>query len=273
MFQSSLSHGLRYTQLISDGDSKTHSMLLQIQPYGEDHVVEKMDCVGHVQKRMGTALRNLKSQYRGQKLADGKTIGGTGRLTDKVINSLQNYYGDAIRRNKGDVQAMMKGVQATLLHCNSTNEHPRHHLCPVGHDSWCKWQVVQATGDVYDHKEPLPDSIVQLLRPIYARLGSRSLLEKCVQGYTQNANEALHSTVWKFCPKELFMGKTGVETACALAVCCFNDGSSSLAAISDRLQLSPSPLSKSFLRRKDLKRVKESEYKMSEGGKEAAKTG
>jgi len=63
------------------------------------------------------------------------------------------------------------------------------------------------------------------------------------------------------------MGKTGVETACTLAVCCFNDGSSSLAAISDRLQLSPSPLSKSFLRRKDLKRVKESEYKMSEGAK------
>ena len=61
-------------------------MLLQIQPYGEDHVVEKMDRVGHIQKRMGTALRNLKSQYRGQKLADGKTIGGTGRLTDKVIN-------------------------------------------------------------------------------------------------------------------------------------------------------------------------------------------
>jgi len=125
--------------------------------------------------------------------------------------------------------------------------HKKLSLSPyLGRDSWCKWQVAQATGDVYDHQEPLPDSIVQLLRPIYARLGSRSLLEKCVQGYTQNENEALHSTVWKFCPKELFMGKTGVETACAVAVCCFNDRSSSLTAISDRLQLSPSPLSKSF---------------------------
>ena len=147
-------------------------MLLQRQPYGKDHLVEKMDCVGHVQKRMGTALRNLKVKCRGKKLADGKTIGGTGRLTDKVINSLQNYYGDAIRRNKGDVQAMMTDVQATLLHSNSTNEQPRHHLCPVGPDSWCKWQVAQATGTVCDHKEPLPDAIVQLLRPIYSRLGS-----------------------------------------------------------------------------------------------------
>ena len=119
----------------------------------------QMDCVGHVQKRMGTALRNLKTQYRGQKLADGKTIGGAGRLTDKVIDSLQNYYGDAIRRNKGDVQAMMKAVQASLLHSNSTNVRPRHHLCPVGPDSWCKWQVAQATGTVYDHKDPLPDAM------------------------------------------------------------------------------------------------------------------
>ena len=216
---------------------------------------------------MRTALRNLKAQYRGQKLADWKTIGGAGRLTDKVIDSLQNYYGDAIRRNKGDLQAMMKAVQASLLHSNSTNVWPRHHLCPVGPDSWCKWQVAQATGTVYDHKDPLPDAIVQLLHPIYSRLGSRSLLEKCVQGYTQNVNEALHSTVWKFCPKEIFMGRTGVQTACAMAVCCYNDGSSSLAAISAKLLLSPSPLSKSFLKRKDLKRVRESEYKASEAAK------
>ena len=77
---------------------------------------------------MGTALRNLKQQHhRGQKLLDGKTIGGAGRLTDNIINSLQNYYGDAIRRNKGDLNGMMKAVQATLLHCNSTDDVPRHH--------------------------------------------------------------------------------------------------------------------------------------------------
>ena len=63
------------------------------------------------------------------------------------------------------------------------------------------------------------------------------------------------------------MGKTGVQIACSLAVCCFNDGSSSLGAISDRLQLSPTALSKSFLKKKYLKRVKGSEYKVSEGAK------
>ena len=115
MFRSSLPHSLQYKWSILDRDSKTHSLLLQKQPYGRDQLIEKTDCVGHIQKRMGTALHNLKMQYKGQKLADGKTIDGTGRLTDKVINSLQNY-GDAIRRNKGDLQAMTKAVQSTLLH-------------------------------------------------------------------------------------------------------------------------------------------------------------
>ena len=73
MFERSMDYKVRFKNLISDGDSKTHSLLLQEQPYGPetDHQVEKMDCVGHVQKRMGTALRNLKQQYRGQKLSDG----------------------------------------------------------------------------------------------------------------------------------------------------------------------------------------------------------
>jgi hypothetical protein len=44
------------------------------------------------------------------------------------------------------------------------------------------------------------------------------------------------------------MGKIGVETACSLAVSCFNDGASSVAVVSDHLQLAPTPLSKSFLK-------------------------
>ena len=77
MFKQSLQYKIRYNPLIADGDTKTHNMLLEQQPYGST-LVEKCDCVGHVQKRMGTALRNLKTQYRGQKLSDGKTIGGAG---------------------------------------------------------------------------------------------------------------------------------------------------------------------------------------------------
>ena len=49
----------------------------------------KKECVGHVQKRVGTNLRNLKKEH--------KRIGGKGKLTNSAIDKLQNYYGIAIR--------------------------------------------------------------------------------------------------------------------------------------------------------------------------------
>ena len=85
-FQRSLNDDIIYKYLVSDGDSKAHSLILKAQPYGEIEV-EKKDCIGHVQKRMGSALRNLKTKYRGQKLSDGKTIGGQKRLTDTLMPS------------------------------------------------------------------------------------------------------------------------------------------------------------------------------------------
>ena len=62
----------------------------------------KEDCIGHIQKRMGSALRRLVVEYKGKFLSDSK-ISGTGRLTKKVIDKLQNYYGMAIRSNVRDL--------------------------------------------------------------------------------------------------------------------------------------------------------------------------
>ena len=58
----------------------------------------KMDCVGHVQKRLGKHLRTL--HKAGGKLFDGKSVkGSSGRLMEGVIDRLQKYYGNAIRNN------------------------------------------------------------------------------------------------------------------------------------------------------------------------------
>ena len=269
LFKRSLDFNIRYTHLISDGDSTTYSLLQSAQPYGPEHPIVKLDCVGYVQKRMGTGLRNLKTKYRGQKLEDGKTIGGAGRLTDERINSLQNYYGDAIRRHKDDLSGMIKAVQATLLHCNSTDDKPRHHLCPDGVNSWCSWQKAKAKGEEYHHhKKPIPEAIIQLLKPLYARLGNPELLKKCLHGYSQNANESLHSIVWQFCPKVLFLGSNNVEMACALAILCFNDGAASLAKVSDQLGIPAGTHGTAFLRKKDKSRVQKSVNKSSVKGKE-----
>lgn len=74
-----------------------------------------MECVGHVQKRMSTRLRKLKKDMKGKKLKDGKPIGGLGRLTDKKIDQLATYYGNAIRGNN-DVESIRNAVWATFYH-------------------------------------------------------------------------------------------------------------------------------------------------------------
>lgn len=270
LFSRSLDYKLRYKHYISDGDSASFSALKKAKPYGggeEDEII-KLDCVGHVQKRLGTALRKLKTDYRSKKLSDGKSIGGKGRLTNELIDSLQNFYGLAIKSNKNNLDGMIKAVQASLLHKNSTDEQPRHHLCPEGESSWCGFQRHRALGLEFHHKKnAIPEAIVQLLKPIYRRLGDRHLLEKCVGGYTQNANEALHSLVWKFCPKHLFMGASAVKCGCALGILHFNDGVSSFFSIEQKLGCTPSSDCLEFLHRRDTVRIARSEYKDSDKSK------
>ncbi|GFW50790.1 uncharacterized protein TNCV_3590721 [Trichonephila clavipes] len=86
-----------YTQYLGDGDSKGFLTIKEAKVYG-DTEVEKLECVGHVQKRMGTRLRNILKMSKGIKLSDGKNISGRGRLTLKEVDSIQHYYGLAIRK-------------------------------------------------------------------------------------------------------------------------------------------------------------------------------
>ena len=146
---------------------------------------------------MGSALRRLVVEYKGKFLSDSKKISGTGRRTKKVIDKLQNYYEMAIRSNVGDLRGMMMAVQATLHHTTSTDDRPVHHMCPEGENSWCSYNKAKAGNKLDEYKHgfvPIPQAIVQLLKPIYNRLGSRLLLSLCLLGHTQNANESLHST-------------------------------------------------------------------------------
>ena len=68
----------------------------------------------------------MKTKYAGQKLNDGKSIGGYGRLTADRIDRLQTYYGLDIRRHKNDLEGMKKEVWAGLHHSASTNDKPQH---------------------------------------------------------------------------------------------------------------------------------------------------
>ena len=56
---------LRYTEYFGDGDSKSHSVVQDIYNSGADaETVTKKECVGHVQKRVGTALRKCREENK-----------------------------------------------------------------------------------------------------------------------------------------------------------------------------------------------------------------
>lgn len=46
-------------EMLSDGDSTAHKAVIVLAPYGQDVEVEKLECVNHARKRMGTVLRKL----------------------------------------------------------------------------------------------------------------------------------------------------------------------------------------------------------------------
>ena len=115
--------------------------MTEAKPYGAEYTIQKSDCIGHVQKRMGTNLLNKKKEYCKRKLSDGRKIGGAGRLTEKLCDNLQRYYGQAIQDNLGDLDGMVKATKAILHHSWSTDDEPDHSFYQVGATSWCNFMV------------------------------------------------------------------------------------------------------------------------------------
>ena len=191
-------YNLRFTGYIGDGDSNSYPSVVAASPYGDVEI----------------------------KKFDGKKISGNGRLTDKVINKMQNYYWLAIRQNPNQLYAMKKSILAILLRLTENdNEDDQHKCCPRTKDSWCKFQSDKLTGKVtYKRKYSLPKSIEDAVLPVFQELSKDELLLKCLHGQTQNANEALNKLIWQRCPKTTFVSKRIVDIAAASAILYFNDG-------------------------------------------------
>ena len=259
----------RYTIFIGDGDTKSYKSVCESRPYGAAVTIEKEECVGHVQKRVGSNLRKLRKDLAGKKLSDGLPISGRGRLTEKVIELLQAYYGMAVRSHPGNLQDMARAIWAGLMHRVSTDDKPQHQFCPPGLTSWCKWQQEKAGGPKYKHHDSLSEAILQVIKPIYIRLAERSLLQRCLRGATQNANESFNGLVWQMCPKVGFCSSRTVETAVFLAAAWFNDGGMAFEHLLEEMALPVGDHTRKALkwldeeRRKNLARKSSDDFKQS----------
>lgn len=257
----------KYVKYIGDGDTKTFPEIQNSAPYN----VEKVECVGHVQKRMGNRLRKLKLVNRGRKLSDGKGISGKNRLTDKIIDKFTTYYGNAIRGNSNSIEDMRKAIWAIFCHYKSTDNEPMHHFCPDGDKSWCDYQRAKFTNSVasYKHKNVVPIPVMDEIKPIFAELSSPKLLKRCLGGKTQNANESFNSTIWKYLPKTSGASKVIADIAANEAAVIFNDGMAGRLKIMKRLGFKVGHFSSSSAFKADFARVRNAEIKLKSSTLEA----
>ncbi|GFS80857.1 uncharacterized protein TNCV_126201 [Trichonephila clavipes] len=66
---------------------------------------------------------------------------------------------------------MQSAVIAAFFHCCSSKHQPKHGHCPVGDESWCKFQRAKASNIVYQDKSlGLPQNIVNTIKPVYMDL-------------------------------------------------------------------------------------------------------
>lgn len=258
-------HKLRYTRFIGDGDTNSFKTVSESKPYGDINV-EKVECVGHVQKRMGSRLRKLKSNLVGKNLSDGKKISGKGRLTDKIIDEIQTYYGNAIRANKQDLEGMRKAIWAIYFHKLSSDKKSYHELCS---EHWCKYKRAEKDNVKLSHDNSLPEAVMVACKPIFRDLSHPDLLKKCLDGYTQNANESLNNLIWKLCPKNKYHGLKTVETAVGLATITFNDGAWSLGSVLNNMKLTSGRFAKNYFIATDEERLKNADRRATEASLEA----
>ena len=186
-------------------------------------------------KEWGTHLRELRKKQ--PKLKDGKSVKGSKhRLTNKTLEKLQTYYGNAIRANvkpgkltpqeqKKQIKIMQKAILAVLYHtCELPDDKKRHQYSPPGPDSWCS---CRRDGTLQRKDHHLDAVFLDFLLPEFQHLSEYSLLLRCLPGYSQNVNESLNSLVWNRAPKHHYKGPQVVKIAVMSAILYFNSGAAS----------------------------------------------
>ena len=248
---------LKYNTFVGDGDTGCYGKVRDrcYGIFGESYKVIKEECVGHVQKRMGSGLREFKRKHRGMELSDNKVVGGKGRLTDQVIDKIQNYYGEAIRNNAENIELMETAIWAIFHHMIRNDEielDKQHGLCQKGGSSWCTyWR----NPNEYNDNKRLPSAFIEALKPLFKNLTKEERLKRCLLGLTHNQNEAINGVLWSKCPTTKFCGVRKVQLAVSETVMHFNSGAASRAVTLKNLGVAISSTMLTALRKEDTIRI------------------
>ena len=116
-------------------------------------------------------------------------------------------------------------------------------------------------------RKTLAKAVAVKIKPVFDQLSSNALLERCVDGFTQNAAESFNSVSWNLCPKRTFVGSTTVDLCAGLAVITYNDGHQKLEEVFLELGMKTGIHSNAFLKNQDKQRVQLSVKRASDAEK------
>ena len=250
-----------YVAYLGDADSKGYSEMKDIYPGLR---LKKLECIGPVQKLVGSRLRALKRKV--------KNLKGRGKLTNKTIDKLQNYYGIAIRSNSSNLKQMKTSIHATLFHVTSSEKKNWHDHCPTGKESWCRFQSDKATGlSTYKPGPGLTLAVIKHVKPIRNDLSKDELLEKCLHGKTQNQNEAFNALIWERLPKTTYVALPSMKLGTYDAIAHFNIGKKSSCLIYEKLGMIPGRYTTKHCANLNRKRLYFAKYKSKDIAKKRRK--
>ncbi|CAF4913254.1 unnamed protein product [Rotaria socialis] len=204
MFCGSLpKYDIKYISYIGDGDAKVHKYLTTNPPY-PGVTIRKLEDTNHFAKRIGK-----------------------GRLTDGDAIKFKIYFAKAIRESKTDLDKLYEKSWTIFNHHYSTDIEPMHDWCDP---QWCKYLQAKSNGQQFTHNSRLaiPRACLDLIKPAFLELCSKTSLARVVGGGSQNTNEAFHSLLWTMVPKHRFCSSTILRTALGLSTIIYNGGYSSL---------------------------------------------
>ncbi|GFV31673.1 uncharacterized protein TNCV_2189861 [Trichonephila clavipes] len=145
-----------------DGDTKTFNALSENKPYGDDYLIQKIECVGYVQREWVQDL--------------GKLI---------LVYSKRNYL--MVKLLAVKCKEMRKHLGCVWSHSCSTDDEPMHWFCPTNPNTWCKYNAaINNNLQNYKHKPSVAKAVRDVIKPVFADLSHPALLKKCLGGKTQN---------------------------------------------------------------------------------------
>ena len=141
-------------------------------------------------------------------------LGGKGKLTNTEIDTVQNCFGIALRSNVGNLAFMKSACMASMYHICGYHDN-----CPKSADTCCQYyKDKQDNTNYYKSKGDFPINVRRAILLIYQSLCKSDIMEKCLHGKTQNANESFNGIIWNCVLKATHVGLDFISVGVYIAL-------------------------------------------------------